>query len=94
MIFLQNFHMESPLQFCSVHILGYQLEIGPLFKEEKNAWGFPWQTHFEGEDAQTDTPENDGNGSNPIQSTFLLDSHAEMLLRNTHEVFVISYHFK
>ena len=27
--------MESPLQFCSVHILDYQLEIGPLFKEKK-----------------------------------------------------------
>ena len=41
------------------------------------AWGFPWQTHFEGEDAPTDTPENYENGSNPIQSTRFYVSHAE-----------------
>ena len=45
MLFLQNFHMESPLQFCFVHILDYQFEIGPLFKE-KNGVGFPLANKF------------------------------------------------
>ena len=60
--------MESPLQFCYVHTLHYQLEIGPLLGKKKLAWESPRETDLEGEDAQTKTPENYEKGSNPVHS--------------------------